>query len=126
MKAEQLPPQANFADPAAGLRYADGPFQVLREPERWHRRSAMEPRRAAVSGFGFGGVNAHLLVEEWTGVPPKPVAARAPKAPPKLVTVATRDATAPKLRAAEPVAVVGNGRARRPVDGRCARFRNIC
>ena len=23
------------------------------------------PRRAAVSGFGFGGINAHLLFEEW-------------------------------------------------------------
>src|SRR6185369_1246144 len=23
------------------------------------------PRRAAVSAFGFGGINAHLLIEEW-------------------------------------------------------------
>src|SRR5205823_4384615 len=69
MKAETLPPQANFADPASGLRYANGPFRVLSSPERWNRRNATEPRRAAVSGFGFGGVNAHLLVEEWTGIP---------------------------------------------------------
>src|SRR5690606_8481345 len=26
---------------------------------------AGQPRRAAVSAFGFGGINAHLLVEEW-------------------------------------------------------------
>ncbi len=79
MKAEQLPPQANFASPATGLRYADGPFEVLRESKRWRRVSATQPRRAAVSGFGFGGVNAHLLVEEWTGVPLKPGATSAPK-----------------------------------------------
>ena len=94
MKAELLPPQANFADPAAGLRYENGPFKVLREPERWSRVSTTQPRRAAVSGFGFGGVNAHLLVEDWTG------------ATPNLVTTSTR--TAPKQsRATEPVAVVG-------------------
>src|SRR6185369_16602621 len=66
MKAGALPPQANFAQPASGLRYDGGPFRVLREPQPWERRAGA-PRRAAVSGFGFGGVNAHLLVEEWTG-----------------------------------------------------------
>ncbi|MBM3980342.1 MAG: type I polyketide synthase [Planctomycetes bacterium] len=109
MKAEQLAPQANFARPADGLRYAEGPFKVLSRPERWSRRAATTPRRAAVSGFGFGGVNAHLLVEEWTGIPPKK-AAQPPASVPKLVTAAqTRDgATADRAaRGAEPVAVVG-------------------
>jgi acyl transferase domain-containing protein/3-hydroxymyristoyl/3-hydroxydecanoyl-(acyl carrier protein) dehydratase len=63
MKAATLPPQANFAQPASGLRYAGGPFRVLAKPERWERRTGA--RRAAASGFGFGGVNAHLLLEEW-------------------------------------------------------------
>ena len=27
--------------------------------------------RAAVSGFGFGGVNAHLLLEEWLARDPR-------------------------------------------------------
>ncbi len=69
MKMEMLPPQANFSQPAGGLRYANGPFRVLAKPDRWNRRAALEPRRAAISGFGFGGVNAHLLLEEWTGAP---------------------------------------------------------
>ena len=71
MKAETLPPQANFAEPAGGLRYAGGPFRVLANAEPWHRRADEAPRRAAVSGFGFGGVNAHLLLEEWTDRSPK-------------------------------------------------------
>ena len=110
MKAETLPPQANFATPAAGLRYADGPFRVLQKPERWNRRTSLEPRRAAVSGFGFGGVNAHLLIEEWTGIPLKPAAARKPTAkPPKLVTAQSKAASRHPgaARATEPVAVVG-------------------
>ncbi|MGL6097133.1 MAG: polyketide synthase, partial [Fimbriiglobus sp.] len=61
------PPQANFAEPGAGLKYADGPFRVLTAAEPWQPRSATAPRRAAVSGFGFGGVNAHVLLEEYVG-----------------------------------------------------------
>ncbi len=38
------------------------PFRVLHEPESW---KCSGPRRAAVSAFGFGGANAHLLVEQW-------------------------------------------------------------
>jgi acyl transferase domain-containing protein/3-hydroxymyristoyl/3-hydroxydecanoyl-(acyl carrier protein) dehydratase len=100
-----LPPQANFCTPASGLRYEDGPFRVLESAEPWESRRPGEPRRAAVSGFGFGGVNAHLLLEEWTdNSPPK-------AAPPKLVTVSTRvaaPAPEPVVRPpAVPVAVVG-------------------
>ncbi|MCI0705033.1 MAG: type I polyketide synthase, partial [Planctomycetia bacterium] len=87
MKAGVLPPQANFSEPAAGLAYAGGPFKVLQKPAPWMRRDSDDPRRAAVSGFGFGGVNAHLLLEEWTDS--ERVSATVPK------------------RIAEPVAVVG-------------------
>jgi acyl transferase domain-containing protein/3-hydroxymyristoyl/3-hydroxydecanoyl-(acyl carrier protein) dehydratase len=61
------PPQANFEAPGPGLRYGGGPFRVLREAEPWDTPLLGEPRRAAVSGFGFGGVNAHLLLEEFVG-----------------------------------------------------------
>ena len=61
-----LPPQANFAQPAAGLALRGRTRSACsREPEMWERRDGA--RRAAVSGFGFGGVNAHLLLEEWSG-----------------------------------------------------------
>ncbi|MBP3960042.1 hypothetical protein J8F10_32850 [Gemmata sp. G18] len=105
MRAGHLPPQANFAEPAAGLRYANGPFKVLSQPERWGQTPGL-PRRAAVSGFGFGGVNAHLLVEEWTGTDVTNTA-RPPL--PKLVAVNGRNGSvAPeKVRSTEPVAVVG-------------------
>ena len=111
MKAETLPPQANFAMPATGLRYRDGPFRVLTAPERWNRRSPLEPRRAAVSGFGFGGVNAHLLLEEWTGVPSRRNAGRGGREAEsrKLVTVQTKNGhdIEPPAQMAEPIAIVG-------------------
>ena len=67
LKAETLPPQANFAEPAAGLRYAKGPFRALSKPEQWVRRDGA--RRAAVSGFGFGGVNAICCWKSGPGQP---------------------------------------------------------
>jgi acyl transferase domain-containing protein/3-hydroxymyristoyl/3-hydroxydecanoyl-(acyl carrier protein) dehydratase len=42
-------------------------FRLLSEAEPWESDG---PRRAAISNFGFGGNNAHLIVEEWTGEAP--------------------------------------------------------
>jgi acyl transferase domain-containing protein/3-hydroxymyristoyl/3-hydroxydecanoyl-(acyl carrier protein) dehydratase len=58
-----LPPTANFETPAPALEMERSPFRVLRKSEPWPCPSD-RPRRAAVSGFGFGGINAHLLIEE--------------------------------------------------------------
>jgi acyl transferase domain-containing protein/3-hydroxymyristoyl/3-hydroxydecanoyl-(acyl carrier protein) dehydratase len=60
-----LPPTANFERPSAESRLDGSPFRVLTRAETWPSRDAGHPRRAAVSGFGFGGINAHILIEEW-------------------------------------------------------------
>ncbi|MDB5311413.1 MAG: 3-hydroxyacyl-[acyl-carrier-protein] dehydratase FabA [Gemmataceae bacterium] len=107
MAAGTLPPQANFEVAAPGLPYADGPFRVPGGPDPWERRAPQAPRRAAVSGFGFGGVNAHLLLEEWTD----PVATNTPpaprpdgKGPPRLVTVGAKTPVIAGAPAAPPAA----------------------
>ncbi|NOY14583.1 MAG: polyketide synthase, partial [Deltaproteobacteria bacterium] len=64
-KQQTLPPTANYASPAEGIAMANSPFQVLTEPRPWSQRKPGRARRAAVSAFGFGGINAHLLIEEW-------------------------------------------------------------
>jgi PfaB family protein len=65
MSEEKLPPTANFSSPQPGMDLDNSPFRVLTEAIPWERRGTGIPRRAAVSAFGFGGINAHLLVEEW-------------------------------------------------------------
>ena len=70
MKERTLPPTANFAQPAKGVDLEKSPFRVLRQSKPWKQRKQGQPRRAAVSAFGFGGINAHLLVEEW--IPKQP------------------------------------------------------
>jgi 3-oxoacyl-(acyl-carrier-protein) synthase/3-hydroxymyristoyl/3-hydroxydecanoyl-(acyl carrier protein) dehydratase len=62
LRHETLPPATNFRAAAADL----GPFAVLTQPRPWARRSEGVPRRAAVNAFGFGGINAHVLVEEYS------------------------------------------------------------
>ena len=62
-----LPPVANFEQPSAKVRLTGSPFTILSRSQSWERRAADVPRRAAINGFGFGGINAHLLIEEWLG-----------------------------------------------------------
>lgn len=66
IRHKTLPPTANFSQPSPKLNYETGPFRLLTQAKPWESNG---PRRAAINGFGFGGINAHLLVEEWIGEP---------------------------------------------------------
>jgi len=65
MREGILPPTAGFSRPQPTMALENSPFIVLKEACPWERRGDGVPRRAAVSAFGFGGINAHLLLEEW-------------------------------------------------------------
>ena len=67
LRNKTLPPSANFNQAQASFEMGKSPFRVLKTPEPWNRRSQNTTRKAAVSAFGFGGINAHVLLEEWTG-----------------------------------------------------------
>ena len=54
-----LPPTLHADD--ANPRIDDTRFRLITEAEPW---VADGPRRAAVNAFGFGGINAHLVIEE--------------------------------------------------------------
>ncbi|MGE0083006.1 MAG: beta-ketoacyl synthase N-terminal-like domain-containing protein [Desulfococcaceae bacterium] len=60
-----LPPSLNFTHPHENSPLHSSPFHVQSKAEEWKTRNANTPRRAAVSAFGFGGINAHLLFEEY-------------------------------------------------------------
>jgi len=91
LREETLPPTAGFAAATASPGLA-GPLRILESPEPWPAREDGTPRRAAVSAFGFGGINAHLLVEEWsaTANTSAPLAAEAAKPAIAIVGLAAR------------------------------------
>ena len=66
LKERMLPPSLNFERPPENSPLPNSPFRVQTEAAPWPERKGQR-RRAAVSAFGFGGINGHILLEEWTG-----------------------------------------------------------
>ncbi len=64
MKHGVIPPTANYETPSNRIDLANSPFKVLDKAESWDVEDNA-PRRAAISGFGFGGINAHVLLQEF-------------------------------------------------------------
>ncbi len=65
LKNKTLPPSLNFHKASSKSPLNNSPFRVQTQAEPWVRRDKDTPRRAAVSAFGFGGINSHLLFEKW-------------------------------------------------------------
>lgn len=65
LKNAQLPPSVNFSSAPEDSPLPGSPFRVQREASPWERREPNTPRKAAVSAFGFGGINGHMLLQEW-------------------------------------------------------------
>jgi polyketide-type polyunsaturated fatty acid synthase PfaA len=61
-----LPPTFGIDKPATKLEIEKTPFYLNTVPRPWIREGD-QPRRAAVSSFGFGGTNFHITLEEYTG-----------------------------------------------------------
>jgi acyl transferase domain-containing protein/3-hydroxymyristoyl/3-hydroxydecanoyl-(acyl carrier protein) dehydratase len=90
-KHKTLPPTANFTKPGPKVKLSNSPFRVQDKAQKWETRDGRTPRRAAVSAFGFGGINAHVLVEEYT----------------TKSAVAPKRATQPASQPEAPIAIVG-------------------
>ncbi|MFD0904115.1 SDR family NAD(P)-dependent oxidoreductase [Actinomadura sediminis] len=57
-----IPPSAHYSEPNPHIPFDDLRLSVVAEETPWPDRG--RPARAGVSGFGFGGTNAHLVLEE--------------------------------------------------------------
>ena len=64
MKHQRLPASLHVEKVNPYVRLQDSPFRIITSTEDWPTTQG-QPRRAGISSFGFGGVNAHLVLEEY-------------------------------------------------------------
>jgi acyl transferase domain-containing protein len=64
MQHGMVPPSINVTQLNREIPWAQLPFFVARERLAWPREQA-PPRRAAVNAFGIGGLNVHVVVDEF-------------------------------------------------------------
>ncbi|WP_249025464.1 type I polyketide synthase, partial [Streptomyces sparsogenes] len=101
-----LPPTLHCDDPHPAL--AETRFRTIGTAEPWESAPTTRVRRAAVNAFGFGGINAHVVLEQ-----APPAATWAPAAPSPRPSEGAGAAVgirpgdrAPRVRVVEPERVV--------------------
>jgi polyketide synthase PksN len=70
IKHKKLPGLSGFSVQNPYIDLSHSPFYLITETREWKSLSDaygnVMPRRAGISSFGFGGVNAHIALEEYT------------------------------------------------------------
>ncbi|MGW7725472.1 SDR family NAD(P)-dependent oxidoreductase [Streptomyces canus] len=62
MRHGELPRSLYAEQPSSHVDWSDGAVRLLDRARPWPQRD--RPRRAAISSFGIGGTNAHVIIEE--------------------------------------------------------------
>jgi acyl transferase domain-containing protein len=84
MKHRKIPASLNMARPNPACELVTSPFTVNTEMRHWHAREGV--RRAVVSGFGFSGSNAHIVLRE----APEAEASASQSGAPRLFLISAR------------------------------------
>ncbi len=64
MKHEAMPANLHFNQLNPYIKLEDSPFYLVNQTTPWPKTADATPRRAGISSFGFGGANAHIILEE--------------------------------------------------------------
>jgi 3-oxoacyl-(acyl-carrier-protein) synthase/NAD(P)-dependent dehydrogenase (short-subunit alcohol dehydrogenase family) len=65
LEHRRIPKQFSYDSPNPSIEFKGTGFAIPTEEIDWPENAQGLPRRAGVSGFGFGGTNAHFVVEEY-------------------------------------------------------------
>ncbi|CUB27899.1 Polyketide synthase PksL [Bacillus subtilis] len=64
-KHRKLAPSIHSERLNTNINFENTPFYVQQKEEEWRKEAGITHRRAAVSSFGAGGANAHIILEEY-------------------------------------------------------------
>ncbi len=71
MEHERIPASLHYTHLNPYIDFSESPFYVVNKSQEWQRFQDSQgreiPLRAGISSFGFGGVNAHIVIEEYIG-----------------------------------------------------------
>ncbi len=93
-----IPPQINITQFNEKIDWNGIPFFVPTEPTAWDEPANGRPRRAAVNAFGIGGLNVHVVLDQFS-----------PTYSPTLVAPKVPGASTVPAEANVPIAIVGMG-----------------
>jgi phosphopantetheine--protein transferase-like protein len=62
-----LPPTLHCDSPNPKLGLGESRFYLNTDTRPWIHGEQEQPRRAGINAFGFGGINAHVVLEEYAG-----------------------------------------------------------
>ncbi|WP_019601483.1 type I polyketide synthase [Teredinibacter turnerae] len=103
LQHETIPPHLNFNDPSPMVPWDTMSVEVPRESASWQRNG--KPRYAGVSSFGFGGSNAHVILEE---APQETVVVAKPERANHLLTISAKTEQAYKAQLTQFAASAGS------------------
>jgi polyketide synthase PksN len=63
MKNDKIPASINIKEVNPYIQIEDSPFYIVDSTKDWDTNGV--PKRAGISSFGFGGANAHIVIEEY-------------------------------------------------------------
>ena len=66
LQQQTIPPVANLRTPNSEISWGEIPFYAPTVAQSWEAPDDGGPRRAGVNSFGIGGLNAHVVVDEYT------------------------------------------------------------
>jgi len=91
LQHRRIPPNLHFSQLNPHIDLSGTPFVIPTHAIDWQGRDL--PRVAGVSSFGFGGTNAHVVLEEYQAASPAP-ADRVVEATPRPLAISARSAAA--------------------------------